>query len=256
MNYYPFHIGDYASATRHLSWDEDSAFRRLLDVYYTTEKPLPADLRSVCRLVLATTDAQRAAVELVLAEFFKLTPEGWINVRADIEIERMQDKQAKARASAAISVSVRKTKAQAVAERTLEIPTADVERTLPEIKANVELPTPTPTPTPTPKEKEKEKVADSPQSVDPPPPPPAFDGNNAQKLNCKAVVAIAAGWELPEDWGVDAEALGWQQNEVLREAEKFRQYWVSGKGSGKRRSVKGWRQSWSTWLGKAAERRP
>ena len=31
MNYYPFHIGDYLSATRHLSWDEDHAYRRLLE---------------------------------------------------------------------------------------------------------------------------------------------------------------------------------------------------------------------------------
>ena len=40
MNYYPFHIGDYLSATRHLSWEEDAAYRRLLDTYYTTEKPV------------------------------------------------------------------------------------------------------------------------------------------------------------------------------------------------------------------------
>jgi len=93
MNYYPFHIGDYASATRHLSWDEDLAYRRLLDVYYTTEKPLPADLRQVCRLVLATSETQRKAVEIVLTEFFVLAEEGWASVRADAEIELMRDKQ-------------------------------------------------------------------------------------------------------------------------------------------------------------------
>lgn len=97
MNYYPFHIGDYASATRHLSWDEDLAYRRLLDVYYTTEKPLPGDLRQVCRLVLATTDAQREAVEVVLAEFFELTDDGWMSARADVEIATMRDKQQKQR---------------------------------------------------------------------------------------------------------------------------------------------------------------
>lgn len=93
MNYYPFHIGDYLSATRHLSWEEDAAYRRLLDTYYTTEKPLPAELRAVCRLVLATTDSQREAVETVLGEFFELTPDGWINGRADAEIQAMRDKQ-------------------------------------------------------------------------------------------------------------------------------------------------------------------
>lgn len=93
MNYYPFHIGDYLSATRHLTWAEDAAYRRLLDTYYTTEKPLPSELRAVCRLVLATTDEQREAVQVVLSEFFELTSAGWINVRADAEIDSMRVKQ-------------------------------------------------------------------------------------------------------------------------------------------------------------------
>ncbi len=93
MNYYPFHIGDYLSATRHLSWEEDAAYRRLLDTYYTNEKPLPCELRAVCRLVLATTDSQGEAVETVLGEFFELTADGWINSRADAEIQSMREKQ-------------------------------------------------------------------------------------------------------------------------------------------------------------------
>jgi hypothetical protein len=91
----------------------------------------------------------------------------------------------------------------------------------------------------------------SPLRVVPPSAPPAFDGSNAEALNGKAVVQLAAGWELPESWGLDAEALGWKPAQVLREAERFRQYWVAGDGKGKRRSVRGWRQSWSNWLGKA-----
>lgn len=84
-----------------------------------------------------------------------------------------------------------------------------------------------------------------------PPPPPAFDGNNGEALNGRAVVPIADRFELPEAWGIDAEALGWKASEVLKEAEKFRQYWAAGKGKGTRRSVKGWRQSWSNWMAKA-----
>lgn len=86
-------------------------------------------------------------------------------------------------------------------------------------------------------------------------PSPAFDGKNVEALNGRAVVSLARSWELSEEWGVDAESLGWKRSEVLLEAEKFRQYWTSGRGSGKRKSVRGWRQSWSNWLGKAAERR-
>lgn len=93
-----------------------------------------------------------------------------------------------------------------------------------------------------------------PPSASPATPAPAFEGDsNIQALNGKSVVPIASAWELPEAWGVDAEALGWKPAEILREAEKFRQYWVAGKGLGTRRSVRGWRQSWSNWLEKAAK---
>lgn len=94
---------------------------------------------------------------------------------------------------------------------------------------------------------------DSGSALRAPPPPPPFDGKNSESLNGKAIVQIAGDWELPEQWGVDAEALGWKPAQVLREAEKFRQYWTAGKGQGKRRTVKGWRQSWSNWLEKAAK---
>lgn len=89
-------------------------------------------------------------------------------------------------------------------------------------------------------------------SAQAPTPPPPFRGDaNAEELNGRHVVALDAAWELPEAWGVDAEALGWQPKDVLRESEKFRQYWTAGKGAATRRSVKGWRQSWSNWLAKA-----
>ncbi len=99
----------------------------------------------------------------------------------------------------------------------------------------------------------RSEVAVPRRSAAPPTPPPDFDGKNAEVLNGKAVVAIAPGFELPDQWGFDAEALGFKPPEVLRQAEKFRQYWTAGKGSGTRRSVKGWRQTWSNWLDKAAK---
>jgi hypothetical protein len=68
-------------------------------------------------------------------------------------------------------------------------------------------------------------------------------------------VLLAGDWELPTDWGTDAEALGLKPAEILREAEKFRQYWVAGKGAGKRRTLKGWRQCWSNWLEKFEQSR-
>ena len=100
MNFYSFHIGDYSSATRHLSWDEDMAYRRLLDAYYMREGPLPADKRQVYRLVVATSKAQREAVDVVLEEFFSLSDAGWSNQRCDEELASVRIKREKATASA------------------------------------------------------------------------------------------------------------------------------------------------------------
>ena len=84
LNYYMFHIGDYASHTAHLSAMEDLAYRRMLDLYYRTQKPLP-DVAQVARLIRLPNEAQ--SVQAVLDEFFTPTDEGWRNSRSDREIE-------------------------------------------------------------------------------------------------------------------------------------------------------------------------
>ena len=82
--------------------------------------------------------------------------------------------------------------------------------------------------------------------------PDEFLGDsNLETMNCRGIAAIGAAWELPDAWGKDAEALGWKPAMILKQAELFRQYWTVGRGQGTRRSVKGWRQSWSNWLSKA-----
>jgi uncharacterized protein YdaU (DUF1376 family) len=107
MNFYAFNIGDYAGATRHLSWDEDMAYRRMLDAYYSREAPLPLDRRQVYRLVAASEQRQREAVDTVLEEFFEEREDGWHNNRADEEIAKTTIKKEKARANAMLSVAAR-----------------------------------------------------------------------------------------------------------------------------------------------------
>ena len=142
MNYYPFHLGDYASHTGHLSPMEDLAYRRMLDAYYLREGQLPKDVTELARLIRLRDDA--ATVRDVLNEFFQETPDGWRHIRCDEEILKMQDKQAKARASAYASVSARKAKAS----HSLSDGTTDAQRTINERSTDVQLPTPIPTPTP------------------------------------------------------------------------------------------------------------
>jgi uncharacterized protein YdaU (DUF1376 family) len=98
VNYYEHHLGDWAAATGHLTWDEDMAYTRLLRAYYHSERAIPAGQQY--RLAKATTPAQRKAVDAVLAEFFVLVGDEHHQKRADAEIARYQDKQAKAKRSA------------------------------------------------------------------------------------------------------------------------------------------------------------
>lgn len=85
MHYYQFNIGDYVSHTRHLTVIEDCAYRRLLDAYYLSEKPLVGDSKAIARQIGMRDYEQE--VDDILKEFFQPCDEGWRNVRADREIE-------------------------------------------------------------------------------------------------------------------------------------------------------------------------
>jgi uncharacterized protein YdaU (DUF1376 family) len=82
MHYYNFNIGDYMKHTLHLTLEEDLAYRRLLDMYYDTESPIPNNIPSVSRRLRMDSKI----VESVLNEFFEVSPEGYKNYRADGEI--------------------------------------------------------------------------------------------------------------------------------------------------------------------------
>jgi len=90
MNYYERHLGDYARDTAHLSMLEHGAYGLLLDRYYATEKPIPAD--QVHRLARARSKEERQAVDDVLAEFFTLVDGAWMNARAELEIAKKESK--------------------------------------------------------------------------------------------------------------------------------------------------------------------
>ena len=82
MHYYQFNIGDYIKHTTHLSNDEDLCYRRLLDLYYDTEQPIPNNIPWVSRRLRMGSDV----VETILKEYFVCTDEGYKNPRADQEI--------------------------------------------------------------------------------------------------------------------------------------------------------------------------
>ena len=96
MNYYQRHIGDYARDTRHLSLLEHGVYAVLLDVYYTREVPF-SDEADAIRQVAARSEAERAAVQQLLADFFVRSMDGWRHKRCDAEISKYREKACRSR---------------------------------------------------------------------------------------------------------------------------------------------------------------
>ena len=114
MHYYQFHIGDYASHTRHLSLIEDLAYRRLLDFYYLHEQPIKQ--RDIARQIGMRDHEQD--VLTVLNEFFLSTDVGFVSPRADKEIAHYHQKVEQASRAG-----------KASAERRLNVSSTDVQPT-------------------------------------------------------------------------------------------------------------------------------
>ena len=98
MHYYPFNINDYIAHTADLDPLEDIAYRRLIDLYYQTEKPIPLDQERVCRKIRMRSHCDQVA--FALREFFERTPTGFRHKRIDDEIAKFHEKSDKARRSA------------------------------------------------------------------------------------------------------------------------------------------------------------
>jgi len=201
LNYFPFHLGDYASHTAHLEPLEDLAYRRMLDLYYMREGPLPDDIQAIGRLIRLRDNL--GEIRAVLNEFFVQCDEGYRHTRCDAEISKMQDKQAKARASAKASVNAR---------------SANVQRTLNERSADVEPPTPTPTP------KNTRAVAQPPDGVS----DSVWDSFKALRKAKRAPITPAAMQGIQSE----ASRAGWSLEDALKECcargwQGFKADWVA-----------------------------
>jgi uncharacterized protein YdaU (DUF1376 family) len=82
VKWYKFAAAEYQIKTIHLSDAEDLAYRRLLDMAYLSEKPIPLDTNLVARRIRIDQDI----VEQVLSEFFEKSAEGYRNRRVEEEV--------------------------------------------------------------------------------------------------------------------------------------------------------------------------
>ena len=98
MHYYNFNIGDFIKDSAHLTLEEDAIYRRLIDLYYTTEKAIQLDIKLVARSIRARD--KEDAIALILEEFFVKTEKGFKQKRIDAELKKYKEKSIKASNSA------------------------------------------------------------------------------------------------------------------------------------------------------------
>ena len=217
MNYFPFHVGDYAAHTAHLEPMEDLAYRRLLDLYYLREGPLPADIQVTAKLVRMRS--MSADVDSVLREFFTLTDEGWRHSRCDAEITEMLRRQQMAKDKANKRWQQH---GKELGNAAASIPDAAADAAASKSDAVAMLPTPTPTPTPTP-------VVN-------------IAGSAKRRTQLPGDFAPSeAGKRLADEKGLSLAA----------ELQRFSDY-HAGKGS----VMADWQAAWRTWVGNAKPARP
>lgn len=277
MNYFELHVGDYDAATAHLTMLEDAAYGRMLRVYYRTERPLPADVKQVCRLVRAQSKPERDAVEAVLQEFFELQADGWHQARADAELHRFQAaeperEQRKANEEARLERHRRERQAlfkllndngqhapwnTKIEElRRLAAPYSNAAETPPATEAATQPATAPATPAtathgnvsppptthyPVPSSEEREKGAQQPAAGAATPPRP------------ERGTRLPAGWTPGPEQDAFAEGLGIRNGVAAAELEKFRDYWAAQPGQ---KGVKtDWTATWRNWLRRVAEDR-
>jgi uncharacterized protein YdaU (DUF1376 family) len=94
IDWYKFNFRDYRNETFGLPDAEDLAYRRLIDLYYTQEGPLPAGKDLLERMVALDYDC----IEPVLKLFFRRLPDGrWTNDRLDQDLARRKAQAEQAR---------------------------------------------------------------------------------------------------------------------------------------------------------------
>lgn len=90
MHYYKFNIKDWTRDTAHLSVEEEGVYRRLLDHYYESELPIPAETQPVIRRLRLA--GHEDSLSVILGEFFQLGDDGYRHKRCDDEIGKYHSK--------------------------------------------------------------------------------------------------------------------------------------------------------------------
>lgn len=226
MNFYDFHIGDYASRTAHLEPLEDIAYRRMLDLYYTRECALPPDVAEIARLIRMRNNLDE--ITTVLREFFTdMDGEGWSHAKCEEVIAKAREKSGKASKSAHSRWD--KAKGDADGMRTHSERMEDAERSQCEGNApTTHYPLPN----------TQANACDAAQDA---------SAAHAAPPKAKRGTRLPADWVLPRPWGLWAlnKYTHWTEEIVRDEALKFSNHWHAA--TGKNASKLDWYGTWQNW---------
>jgi len=91
LHYYKFNIADWYLDTSHLSILEEAIYFRLINHYYSTEKPFKeSETQSLLRRLRLGSESE--TVNLILKEFFTLKDGEWLSHRCEKEIKVFKKK--------------------------------------------------------------------------------------------------------------------------------------------------------------------
>lgn len=224
----PLYIGDYLSSTSRLTTEQHGGYL-LLIMDYWKNGPLPDDdavLAQICRM---SSDAWSNA-RSTLRAFFEQESGMLIHRRVDAELADAKEGKAK-----------RKTKAVAAAAKRWG---KDAPSNAPSNNQALldDCPSPSPSPISIPDGIDSAKNNSSPvdKVVSPAAQPKAKPPTKGSRLS--------AEWVLPKGWGEWAlkERLDLSSDDVRREADNFRDHWLSTAGE---KGVKAdWLATWRKWI--------
>lgn len=253
MNYFELHLGDYEAATAHLSMLEDAVYCRMLRVYYRTERPLPAEVRQICRLVRAVSEPEREAVQQVLSDFFVLADDGWHQDRCDEEIERYASKEPeRALRKANEDNRLRKHRDERAAlfkviteageHAPWNIPIKDLRA----MSERIGVPA-TASATPATQPETATATVPATPATATQTPAPTSQTPLPSKKHCVSAARLDRDWALPDEWGNWAltKYPHWKRETVQLIAEAFRDHWCAK--SGKDATKLDWEGTWRNW---------
>lgn len=123
MNYYKRHVGDYARKAGHLTMLEHGAYNLILDAYYDREQaPTRAEALRIAR---ARSPEEIAAVDAVLADFFTISDDRYVQSRVEEEFAKAEEVAKQNAANGKLGGRPRKPKGK----RTVTESVSDVKRT-------------------------------------------------------------------------------------------------------------------------------